>query len=107
MCPFVFPGNKSTSSSNPPPIKKALTPSAGVTKPTPTRPSQGSRPKSSTPAKKDTPTAASNDKPKAQTSAPKTPTSAPKTPTAAPKAPAPAAAPTPDKAKEAKQNGSK
>ncbi|XP_041461962.1 titin homolog [Lytechinus variegatus] len=112
------PSNKSTSS-NPPPIKKALTPSAGVVKPTPTKPGQTTRPKSSTPAKKDSPTtpgpvdkpkSTSTDKPKAPPAdKPKaTPAEKPKPAPAATKAsPAPAApAAEKPKASEAKQNGS-
>nr|XP_054753466.1 MAP7 domain-containing protein 1-like [Lytechinus pictus] len=112
------PSNKSTSS-NPPPIKKALTPSAGVVKPTPTKPGQTTRPKSSTPAKKDSPTtpgpvdkpkATLTDKPKAPPAdKPKaTPAEKPKpAPAAAKASPAPAApAAEKPKASEAKQNGS-
>ncbi|XP_071486594.1 uncharacterized protein [Diadema antillarum] len=100
--------NKSTSS-NPPPIKKALTPSAGVTKPTPSKASQSPRPKPSTPAKKESPTSATPDKPRtpaaekpkvAAADKAKAPpaTKAPSTPTSGPSEKS--------KPKETKQNGS-
>ncbi|XP_072178189.1 uncharacterized protein [Diadema setosum] len=100
--------NKSTSS-NPPPIKKALTPSAGVTKPTPSKAGQSPRPKPSTPAKKESPTSATPDKPKtpaaekpkaAAAEKAKAPpaTKAPSTPTSGPSEKS--------KPKETKQNGS-